>query len=273
MFLFKALFIRLYTLLAPMIAIYSLWQLSQGQWRWLAPLLAWAPLWLINLWRYYRANVFFLDERESAAMLLALVGVGIVWVAGERDPVLWLTLAGLFSLLLYVYLMSSLSRGVREALGEKEALADVPFRAAAGSLVTLRESTQVQLVVFMHSHWSAYSRMWARELMEVLEQHNRALSSGQVAVVFCGSLPSWSDGLVERGVHCWVDPDGQSCERLGLWLRGGSRFFSGAQHALRPAYAVLNAQRQSILWEQAENFRLPPSLQHGWGKITRALQR
>lgn len=283
MYFFKALYIRAYFLTALVITFWGLSQLGQGHGLWVAPLLTWTPLWLHNVWRLHLANSWFGDERERLAMGLALLGVGVVLVAGERDQVLWWTLAGLFALLLYVVLISSLSRGVREPEGDQSKLPELMFSCpAAGNnekselinvqtynaLLTAEGKSPVRWVLFFHAPSCPYSRMAMRELMQKLDQHPEILPE-QVVTVFADELPGWVARFQKAGGQCWVDLDGESGKQLGLWLRGGNTLLEGGRNALRPALAALNPDGEVAFWEVAANFRLPPSLEDQWEKLKR----
>ena len=262
MFFFKSLFVRVHELLMPLLSLWSLWQILQGQWLWLAVLLAWAPLFLINLWRRYLGNIAFHDERESLALAPALVGVALLLMAGERDQLLWWTLAGLFSLLLSTVVMSCLPRGVRESRGDESQLAQLKFHSGSGQLAS---PAQVRLLMFIHSGWSPYAVMVLRELQTFLQEE--ALPADQVALVFSDAVPSHNTVIKElqaMGVHLWWD-DGDSSRSLGLWLRGGSAGRFGGRNALRPALALMpqsaevNQSAAPQFWLTSDNVRLPPS--------------
>lgn len=283
MHFFKALYIRAYFLTALVITFWGLSQLGQGHALWVAPLLTWTPLWLHNVWRLHLANSWFGDERERLAMGFALLGVGIVLVAGERDQVLWWTLAGLFALLLYVVLISSLARGVRESEGDQSRLPELMFtRPVVGNhgkseLISVRAynaqlaeegKSPVHWVLFFHAPSCPYSRMAMRELMQKLDQHSE-IHPEQVVAVFADELPSWVARFQKAGGQCWVDPDGESSQQLGLWLRGGNTLLEGGNNALRPALAAFDSDGKVAYWEVAANFRLPPSLEEHWEKLKR----
>ncbi len=258
MFFFKALFVRVHGWIAPCVSFWALWHLLLGQWLWLAPLLAWAPVWIINQWRIHRGNVAFLDDRERLALTSALMGVGLILISGERDHLLWWTLAGLFALLLNTVVMSKLTRGVREAPGDARNLSSMVFQSAEGEPVS---ANFARLILFVHSDWSPYSLMQIRDLERFLRD-NRSVSPESVALVFADAIPSRSQPLIRlqsMGVKVWVE-EGQNAVELGLWLRGGSALRQGVRNALRPAMAVLRpGVPRAQMWLVANSERLPPS--------------
>ncbi len=258
MFFLKASFIRLYGLLALMVCGWSLWRLlGHSEWLWLAPLLVWGPLWLLNACRYLWCNVAYRDEREAPVMALALIGMALALLTGERDLLLWTTLLGLFCLLFYVLLASALTRGVRESLGDPQQLPNLGFQDAQGKSASLPTDGEPRLLVFFHSSANPYSRMNARELQSLVERE--LLPPAALVCVFPDRLPGWSQALCSRGVNCWVDREGHSCGQLGLWLRGGaSGLFAG--NALRPAVAIVGPQNKVEHWQVAANYRMPPCL-------------
>ena len=266
MFFFKSLFVRVHEVLMPLVSLWALWQMIQGQWQWLAVLLAWAPLCLLNVWRRFVDNLAFHDERESLALAPALVGVALLLMTGERDQLLWWTLAGLFCLLLSTVVMSRLPRGIREARGDESQLSQLSFRGQDDQLVS---AGQARLLLFIHSSWSPYAYMVLRELQEFLSQET--VAAQQVALVFSDEVPANHTvvkALAAAGVQLWWD-DGGSTASLGLWLRGGSAGHFGGRNALRPALAVLpqtsedNQRLAPQFWLMSDNVRLPPSpLQH-----------
>lgn len=262
MFFFKSLFVRVHELLMPLVSLWALWQMLQGQWLWLSVLLAWAPLFLINLWRLHIGNLAFHDERESLALAPALIGVALLLMTGERDQILWWTLAGLFSLLLSTVVMSRLPRGVREARGDERQLSQLSFHSDNDQSA---RPSQVRLLMFIHSGWSPYAFMALRELQTFLQEE--ALPADQVALVFSDGVPRHNAVIKElqsAGVHLWWD-EGDSCEALGLWLRGGSAGRLGGRNALRPALALMpqssedNQGQAPQFWLMSDNVRLPPS--------------
>jgi hypothetical protein len=261
MYLFKALYIRAYFVTALVMTFWCLSLLGQGKWLWLAPLLTWSPLWLHNTWRMQVANSGYQDDREKLAMSLALAGVGIMLIAGERDHILWWTLAGLFALLLYIFLISKLTYGVRETKGDKDLLPQL-----IGS-----HHPEARLVVFFHAASCPYAKMAMRELLTVLKTKDEALKPEQVVAVFADELPPWVRKFQQAGGRCWVDTDGEVCQQLGLWLRDGNVLLDGGRNALRPALAAINSEGQVGFWEVAKNFRLPPSLHTHWERVKRAL--
>ncbi|MGH1370537.1 MAG: hypothetical protein ACRBBW_00775 [Cellvibrionaceae bacterium] len=258
MFFFKALFVRLHGLMAPCVSLWAVWHLALGQWLWLAPLLAWAPVWGVNQWRVHQGNIAFLDDRERLLLMPALVGVGIVLVSGERDYLLWWTLAGLFALLLNTVVMSKLTRGVREAKGESLHLASMTFQTAEGESVS---ASLARVLLFVHSGWNPYSLMQLRDLEQFLRA-NPSLSPESIALVFAEQIPSNCQPLMRlqsMGVRVWCD-GGENSAQLGLWLRGASVMRSGTGNALRPAMAVLRPESEApALWLVANTDRLPPS--------------
>ncbi len=258
MFFFKALFVRLHGWIAPCVSLWALWHLMLGQWLWLAPLLAWAPNWVINLWRIRKSNVSFLDDREMLSLAPALVGVGLILVSGERDYLLWWTLGGLFALLLNTVVMTKLVRGVREAAGDSSRLSSMKFQSAEGKMVS---ASHAKLLMFIHSGWSAYSIMQLRDLEQFLLA-NRSVSPEAVALIFADTTPSGSRPLARlqtMGVQIWFD-DGTNTTELGLWLRGASVLRRGVRNALRPALAILPSGASApALWLVASTDRLPPS--------------
>ncbi|GAB3092807.1 thioredoxin family protein [Aestuariicella hydrocarbonica] len=268
MFLLKALYVRIFTLLAMLVTLWGSWQLLQGQWLWLAPMLTWTPLWVCNLWRYHRGNIFYQDEREYPAMAFALLGVGLVLVLGERDVILWSTLAGLFGLLLYVFVASSLTRGVREPAGDKQRLSHLEFQLDSGAPVSLPVTAENQWVFFFHATGCPYARMAMRELLQVLARYPGRLKPEHVVAIFPDQLPGWARELQLQGGRCWGDTRGDASRQLGLWLRGGDGTLGAGQNALRPALAVLGSEGDVKYWEVAKSFRLPPSLQQNWGRLS-----
>lgn len=259
MYFFKAVYIRAYFLVALVMTFWCLSQFGQGNWLWLAPMLSWAPLWLHNLWRLHLANSAFQDDREKLAMALALAGVGLMLIAGERGRILYWTLAGLFGLLLYVYVISALPFGVREARGDKTRLPQL-----------LPDATGAQLVVFFHAASCPYARMAMRELMATLDSGE--LHAERVLAVFADEVPAWAEPLRQRGARCWADDEGEISQQLGLWLRGGNALLDGGRNALRPALAAINAAGEVGFWEVATNFRLPPSLAANRERLKRVWQ-
>ncbi len=274
MFFLKALFMRVHELLAPVVGLWSLWQLLQGEWLAIAVILAWCPLWLIDRWRCYLSNIHFLDERETLSLGLALLGLGLVLMAGERDEFLWGSLAGLFSLLLNTVLMVNMTRGVREVRGDSQNLSGLSFINTQGGKV---EANSARLLMFVSSGSSVYSAMQLRDLADWL--HDCAdIEPASVAVIFADQVPQNMPALVsllEMGVQAWADIDGNSTKGLGLWLRGASPLRAGTTNALRPAMAVLPEARleqgsgdsvtaeltidKPLLWLVSNNLRLPPT--------------
>ncbi|WP_439134232.1 hypothetical protein [Pseudomaricurvus sp.] len=275
MYFFKALYIRAYFLTALVMTFWVLSQLGQGHWLWVAPLLTWTPMWLHNLWRLHINNSWYQDERERLAMGLALLGVAVMLIGGQRGPVLWWTLAGLFGLLLYVFLVSKMTRGVRESEGDRDLLPTLDFSRrvaddhAKTELVSAQKSG-ARWMLFFHAPSCPYSRMAMRELMGILEQHPE-IKPEQVVVVFADALPDWATKFSKAGGQCWVDADGESSRTLGLWLRGGNALLDGGHNALRPALAALDSNGQVVFWDVANNFRLPPSLEQHWERLQRYL--
>lgn len=259
MYFFKAVYIRAYFLIALVMTFWCLSQFGQGNWLWLAPLLSWAPLWLHNLWRLHLANSAFQDDREKLALALALIGVALMLIAGERGRILWWTLAGLFGLLLYIYVVSALPPGVREGRGDKTRLPQL-----------LPGSPGARLVMFFHAASCPYARMAMRELMAALDAEE--LQAQQVLAVFADEVPAWAEPLRRRGGQCWADDEGKVSQQLGLWLRGGNALLDGGRNALRPALAAINAAGEVGFWEVAKNFRLPPSVVAHRERLKRVLQ-
>jgi len=273
MFFFKALFVRIGEWIAFCVSLWALWQATQGDWLWLAPLLAWAPMGIINQWRLRRGNLAFHDEREVLALTAALLGLAAVLIAGERNYLLWWTLAGLFNLLLNTVLMSKLSRGVREPSGDRRLLASLTFTDTQGRSVS---ASSARLLVFVHSGWSPYSVMQLRDLEKFLLA-NSSVKPQSVALVFSGLPPThWRplSSLQALGVEVWGDCDGEACQRLGLWLRGASVLRRRGGDALRPTMAVLPSRAavdagrkpssaedvsEPSFWSMSNNVRLPPS--------------
>jgi len=278
MFFLKALFTRLHELSAPVVGLWSLWQLIQGQWLAIAVMLAWCPLWLIDRWRWNWVNFHFLDERETLPLGMALLGLGLVLMLGERDIFLWGSLAGLFSLLLNTVLMVNMTRGVREEKGDHQNLRELSFTNAEGGSV---DAGNARLLIFVSSGVSVYSAMQLRDLTHWLKSHGE-VEPTSVAVVFADQIPTNMPALpalLEMGVQTWSDRDGSSARALGLWLRGASPLRATSHNALRPAMAVLPDQPAArvsdsvaedssaaatggvkpSLWLVSNNLRLPPT--------------
>ena len=260
----KAKYRLIYGAAAGAISLYCVFELLKGDAFWAAPLLVWAPLLLSNIWRYHVGNLFFQDERERPVMVAALLGMGVMLIAGARGGVLWCTLAGLFGLLLYLFWATTLPRGVREAKGSRESLSRLPFESA-GDSVNIAGGPNIKLAIFFHSHRCPYSRMSSRELLNYISDDSLPLQASQILAIFPDAVPVWAKDLSAAGVHCWADPHGDSAQTLGLWLRGGGGFISGG-NALRPALAWVEAT-STDLWIVASNFRLPPSLGEHLPKI------
>lgn len=284
MYFFKALYIRAYFLIALVMTFWGLSQLGQGHWLWVAPLLTWTPLWLHNIWRLHLHNAWYQDERERLAMGLALLGVGLMLIVGERDLVLWWTLGGLFGLLLYVFLVSKLPQGVRESTGDKNQLPTLEFSrtiaddygkterisVAQHNALLDDDKNKIRWVLFFHAASCPYARMAMRELMSGFERHPD-IKPEQVVAVFSDELPQWVRSFRKAGGQCWVDTDGESCGMLGLWLRGGNVLLDGGQNALRPALAALDTNGEVVFWDVASNFRLPPFLEQHRERLQRYL--
>lgn len=271
MFVWRALYLRLYGVLAIAISLWALLQLSQGQWLWLGALLAWGHLPCINAWRRYGGNFAYGDERERLAMTSTLLGVALVFITGSRDWALWVTLGGLFGLLIFVFIATAMPRGLRESQGDRADLVNLLFTEhnQPRSLKQLNAESPVLLLV-IHSAADSYSRSAARELQQLLTDAQLPLPAGQCVLVFPGDVPDWARSLMDQGVHCWSDPEGDSLATLGLWLRGGNWSFAGGPHAARPLLAVIEAgQSAARLWVEAANFRVPPSVQENLTKISR----
>lgn len=271
MFFFKALFVRLQEWIAPCVSLWALWHLAFGQWLWFAPLLAWAPMWLINQWRVRKANIAFLDDREMLSLAPALVGVGLVLISGERDLLLWWTLAGLFALLLNTVVMSKLSRGVREQPGESRGLSSMTFRDDRDEAVL---ASDARLLIFVHAGWCPYSIMQLRDLENFLAA-NTSVAPSSVAVVFADYIPADLPQITRLkglGVNVWCD-DGDNAAKLGLWLRGASVLRKGVSNALRPALAVLQPRASApVLWLVASTGRLPPSASQHQDRLLKLLE-
>ena len=290
MFFLKALFTRVHELLAPVVGLWSLWQLIQGEWLAIAVLLAWCPLWLIDRWRWYRANFHFLNEREILPLGTALLGLGLVLMLGERNIFLWGCLAGLFSLLLNTVLMVNMTRGVREGKGDHQNLHELSFTNAAGLKVVAADA---RLLMFVSSGTSVYSAMQLRDLAHWLKGHAE-VEPASVAVIFADQIPTHMPALfelLEMDVQVWSDTDGSSARELGLWLRGASPLRSTTANALRPAMAVLPEQAakrasdsvvedsakaaaaitKPSLWLVSNNLRLPPTPAQLGARVTTLL--
>ncbi|NHN39288.1 hypothetical protein G8764_18435 [Pseudomaricurvus alcaniphilus] len=265
MYLFKALYVLLYMIAAAIAVAWSLLHLWQGDWLWLAPCLLWAPLPLLNLWRFYRANLCFPDERERVVLGLGLVGLALVLVGASRGPVLWWSLAGLFSLLLFLFVVSRLNPGVREKPGDSAALPALDFLDPRGRRVKVTDLAGVSLLVVVHAHWCPYARMALRELRQQARQ--QGLPPTSIMLLFPDYLPDWCQPLIAEGFHCCYDEEGNSSQALGLWLRGGSSFLPGGANALRPALAALDADGKPVFWRVASNYRLPPLLGDHWQRL------
>jgi len=267
MFQLKSFFVRLYLLASIIISAMCFVQLWYGQFLYLAVLLMWLPLPLLQVLRLQR-NIAWGEERETPLVLPALLGLGCILLAEQNfSAPLWLALAGLFSLLLYLYVMTATPLSVRE-----RALAGSDARASLSSQVFLDTdgvrvdfaSGPVRLVMFVHSA-GPYSRMAVRQLQSLIEDGR--LSPEQVVLVssvditpLCATLPS--------GVAYWRDLQGRSFEGLGLLLRGGN-WPQG--DALRPALAVVDRCGEARFWSVADNYRLPPCLSDAWPRLERAL--
>lgn len=266
MFFLKALFVRLQEWIAPCVSLWALWHLAVGQWLWLAPFLAWAPMWLINQWRVRKANVAFLDDREMLSLTPALAGVGLVLISGERNLLLWWTLAGLFVLLLNTVVMSKLSRGVREQSGESRDLSSMTFRNDRGEAVLANDA---RLLMFVHSGWNPHSVMQLRDL-EAFLTANTSVAPNCVALIFADQIPTHLQSITQLkalGVNIWCD-DGDNAIKLGLWLRGASVLRKGVRNALRPAMAILQPEASApLLWLVASTDRLPPSASQHQARI------
>jgi hypothetical protein len=278
MFFLKSLFLAAYGLTALVLTLLAAWQLMQGQWAWISPLLVWLPLWGVSIKRYFGRSLEQGDERESGVMALALAGIGLVLMTGQRDAVLWWSLGGLFALLFYLFLASRLSLGVREDRGQVDALSSELFLDKEGRQVSA-EQRGVRLMLFVHSHWNPHARIAMRELLAYL-QSGGEVSASQCAIIFAESIPGWAKSAQDMGCHVWYDRDGGGCQRLGLWLRGGSACLPGPEHALRPALALLPAVDKSqrsksppLLFERSLNFRQPPTLRELGPRIERLLER
>ncbi len=266
MFLFQHHFLRIWALAAAVITLWSLWHLMAGQWLWLAPLLAWLPLPLLQLWRRFVGNLAFADPRETPALLPALLATGGILVLGERGMALWLTLAGLFALLLHNRVLTAVPQGVRDTQAAGEGLLQLDFVDADGQVHRLADAGD-RLVLFPFAGWSVYSRMQLRELLQQLPQ----LSLAQPPlVVFAGAVPGWAVSLGAGQFECWGDPRGDSSLVLGLWLRGAAG--AGGTLAQRPALAIVSGGELRF-WQVAGNYRVPPSLQDSRGRLFKWLAR
>lgn len=258
-----------------MVSVFALMHLVQGHWQWLAPLLAWVPMPLLNLWRRFKTNAWYRDERERPVMTLTLLAVAMVLITGEREAPLWCTLAGLFGLLLLLFVATAVPRGLREKQGNSTLLAELEFSDAAGKPCRLRQSLPQGpvMALFVHSPSQVYGCMAVRELQQWLQQGHSPIPASQIVVIFPGDIPAWVEPLKSLGVHCWQDSQGASLATLGLWLRGGNVGFPGGPNAARPALAVLaDDQQQPGLWQVADNLRMPPSLEVLQSKIDRLVK-
>lgn len=268
MFQLKALFVRLYLLSAIVISATCCFQLFQGHFVYLGVLLMWLPLPLVQLLRLWR-NVAWAEERETPLMLPALLGLaGVLLTEQHFSAPLWLALAGLFSLLLYLFVVTATPLSTRELeqRGDdvRAGLSSLAF-VYGGERVTLADG-QSRLVLFVHSA-GPYSRMAIRQLTQTLNDRAGVLKPEQVVLIssvdiepLCKALPS--------GVCRWLDPQGQSLEALGLLLRGGNWPLGDA---VRPALAVVDGQGETRLWSVADNLRLAPCLAEAWPRLERAL--
>ncbi|MYM64666.1 hypothetical protein [Pseudomaricurvus sp. HS19] len=266
MFLLQHQLLRILALAAPFITLLSLWHLSAGELLWLAPVLAWLPLPLLQLWRRFVGNIAFADPRETPALLPVLLATGGALVLGERGAPLWLTLAGLFALLLHNRVLTAVPRGVREVQGAAGELLQLDFEDAGGAVRRLAGAGD-RLVLFPFAGWSVYSRMQLRQLLEQLPQ----LSLAQPPlVVFAGAVPQWAQIMGAGRFECWGDPGAVSSQALGLWLRGASG--PGGTLAQRPALAIVSGGELRF-WQVAGNYRVPPSLQDCRGRLQKWLAR
>lgn len=268
MHLFRALYLQAFGLISLLISAYALLQLFTGQWLWVAVLLAWLPSVVINGWRRYRANIAFLDERESPIMLLAMVGLSICLLFGERGVVLWFTLAGLFGLLLLLMFATRLGQGLREPSGDSGQLKRLAFHDGNNQSVTLQDSCS-HLVVFLHSGTDVYSRMAARALKSHLAMHSAHAEGAQVSVVFPDAVPHWAQELWGESIQL-LSLSLLEAQKIGLGLRGGNGLRGDA---LRPTIAVVKANSSvPEFWVVAANLRLPPTFMEHRGRIQRLLK-
>ncbi len=262
MFFFRSLLIRAYTGLSPLVGLYSVWQIVTGHWLWLAPLMAWLPLWLMNVWRMYRSNLAFGDERESPALTLSLLGLALLFIAGDRSIILWWSLAGLMSLLLFTVVLSAVPKTPRDPSFNKDVLPRLIFKDHQGNDCCLG-GAEPKLIVFGFGAWSPYTKMQWRELSAKASALNAPIN-----FVFAGEIPRWALEYNSPVISCWSDPEGHAADRLGLALRGGGAGFGGL--AQRPALAIIEGE-QVRFWQVAQNFRVPPSLSEHQGRIEKWL--
>jgi len=268
MFQLKALFLRLYLLASVLISAVCFAQLWQGQFVYFGVLLIWLPLPLLQLLRLQR-NIAWGEERETPLMLPALLGVaGVLLTEQHFSAPLWLALAGLFALLLYLFVMTATPMSVRErALAGSDArarLSSLGFVDTDGVRVSLVGGS-ARLVLFVHSA-GPYSRMAIRQLQSLFDSNQ--LSPEQVVLVGSVDIAPLGTLFLPSGVAYWRDPQGQSCEKLGLLLRGGNWPLGDA---IRPALAVVNDRGETRFWSVADNHRLSPCLSVAWPRLERAL--
>ena len=275
MYFFKASYLYLYWACSWLVSCYAIFAIAQGDWLWLGPLLVWLPLQLVNLWRRAKSTIFYRDEREKLVMTLAMLGVCLLLVTGQRDAILWSTLAGLFALLLFVFPVSALGQGMREQAADLSSIKSLKWidqhnqTRYFSELITPKQSV---VVVVLHSIERAYSSMVVRELLEVITSPDNRIKPHQLVVISTSKLSKEVSLLNAAGVHCWFDEQGNSLATLGLWLRGGNWLNRHNQHTARPALMMLNDQKdEPLLWSVADNFRLPPSLRENLPKINRLL--
>jgi hypothetical protein len=274
MYFFKASYLYLYLACSWLVSCLAVFAIAQGDWLWIGPLLVWLPLQLVNLWRRNKSTIFDRDEREKLPMTLAMLGVCLLLVTGQRDAILWSTLGGLFGLLLFVFPMSALGRGLREPAVDLSAIKDLKWIDQHNQTRHFSELTidQSVIVVVLHSLASVYSKMVVRELLEVITLPNSLIKPTQIVVISTIKNSKELSLLSTAGVNCWFDVQDNSLATLGLWLRGGNWFFRSEPHAARPALVVLNSDKaEPVFWSVAKNFRLPPSLRENLPKINRLL--
>ena len=267
MFQLKALFVRLYFLAACLISGFCLWSLLQGEFIYIGVLLIWLPLPVIQTVRL-KCNVAWGEERETPLLLPLLLGLASVLLSEQHFAApLWLSLAGLFSLLLYLFVATATPTGVREGKGRRELLSAQAFTDAQGHSIQLSAlQGQARLVIFIHST-DVYARMAVRQLKQTLERKAEWLTAEQVVLIAVADISALA-GDLPPGVHLWRDTDSQGCEALGLLLRGG-RWPLG--DALRPTVAVQGSDGQVGFWSIASNYRVPTCLEESWPRLQRAL--
>ncbi len=270
----KSFLLSSFCLGAWLVSGFSLWQILTGNVLWIGVLLTWLPLQLVNLWRGRWQTNLIEDEREITAMAACLIGLGVLLIAGDRSWPLAMGGLGLAGLLLYRFWLTSVKPGLRETQADTAVLQQGALLQQAedglGQTINLAEvCSQPTLLVFMRGDWCPFSALVAHDVKAMQTE----LADVRTLLVYGHELDSgaMNSASAHSSVRYVSDPEQALARSVGISLRGGApwwaRWRGKGRDSICPALALLNREGECVYWEQASNYRLPPTPRNCWSKL------